>query len=414
MESKVRVTNGGNLVLTTEMLHEIGAAAGDELTVRFTDQGLMLRRKDPPLTRVYVEPTNACNLSCRTCIRHSWQDETGFMAMGTYSRLIEGLRTVETVESVSFWGFGEPLMHPRIVAMVALAKELGVKTQMITNALLLDAHMSEQLVSAGLDSIVVSIDGASVETHADVRPGADLQQVRHNVDQLRKIRDLAGSSGPEIGLEFVLMRRNVRELRHLMRLARSLEATSLIVTHVLPYTEEMVHETLYGSTAGTCYPIEASKWTPQVLLPRMDWRRDLDAHIVELLQHSKQNNYPPERAPRARGYCPYVDRGSISVSWDGAVSPCISMMHSYSCYVLGRPKEIKKCVFGDLSRESITEIWNRPEYVAFRDRVRRFDFAPCTDCGGCALSATNESDCYGNDFPACGDCLWAKGVIQCP
>jgi hypothetical protein len=25
-----------------------------------------------------------------------------------------------------------------------------------------------------------------------------------------------------------------------------------------------------------------------------------------------------------------------------------------------------------------------------------------------------EEDCYGNTFPACGGCLWAQGVIQCP
>lgn len=44
----------------------------------------------------------------------------------------------------------------------------------------------------------------------------------------------------------------------------------------------------------------------------------------------------------------------------------------------------------------------------------RFDFSPCTDCGGCDLADSNQEDCIGNSFPVCGDCLWAKGVIQCP
>ena len=26
----------------------------------------------------------------------------------------------------------------------------------------------------------------------------------------------------------------------------------------------------------------------------------------------------------------------------------------------------------------------------------------------------NEEDCLGNVFPACGSCLWAQGLIQCP
>jgi hypothetical protein len=31
--------------------------------------GLLLVPSDPPLTKVYVEPTTSCNLNCRTCIR---------------------------------------------------------------------------------------------------------------------------------------------------------------------------------------------------------------------------------------------------------------------------------------------------------------------------------------------------------
>jgi hypothetical protein len=53
-------------------------------------------------------------------------------------------------------------------------------------------------------------------------------------------------------------------------------------------------------------------------------------------------------------------------------------------------------------------------YVAYRRRVLSFAFAPCTFCGGCELSETNQEDCLGNVFPACGGCLWAQGVIQCP
>jgi hypothetical protein len=29
------------------------------------------------LTKVYVEPTNACNIACRTCIRNNWDENLG-------------------------------------------------------------------------------------------------------------------------------------------------------------------------------------------------------------------------------------------------------------------------------------------------------------------------------------------------
>jgi hypothetical protein len=46
--------------------------------------------------------------------------------------------------------------------------------------------------------------------------------------------------------------------------------------------------------------------------------------------------------------------------------------------------------------------------------VQGFAFAPCTFCGGCEMLDGNEEDCLGNEFPACGGCLWAQGLIQCP
>jgi hypothetical protein len=46
--------------------------------------------------------------------------------------------------------------------------------------------------------------------------------------------------------------------------------------------------------------------------------------------------------------------------------------------------------------------------------VIAFDFSPCVHCGGCEWAESNEMDCFGNSFPVCGDCLWARGVILCP
>jgi hypothetical protein len=71
-------------------------------------------------------------------------------------------------------------------------------------------------------------------------------------------------------------------------------------------------------------------------------------------------------------------------------------------------------VIGNVLERDLKDLWGDREYTAFRDRVQRFDFSPCTFCGGCDLSERNEEDCFGSPFPTCGGCLWAQGVIQCP
>jgi hypothetical protein len=80
--------------------------------------------------------------------------------------------------------------------------------------------------------------------------------------------------------------------------------------------------------------------------------------------------------------------------------------------VRGREKLMKRWEIECLPAESLATVWQKPDYVAFRDRVRRFDFPPCTDCA-CELAESNEEDCFGNPHPTCGDCLWARGVVRC-
>lgn len=413
MGQTVSVSEGGELRLTPAQRQRWGVAPGVEFWAEETPDGVVLRRKDPVLRKVYVEPTAACNLSCRTCVRHSWDEPAGTMTMETYQRLMEGLYEVNSLRTVAFWGFGEPLMHPRIVEMVAMAKDLGATTEVVTNGLLLDERTARGLVDAGLDTLVVSLDGASPEAFADVRSGADLRLVRENVAGLRAIRGDNGH-GPEIGISFVAMRRNVAELPHLRHLASTLGATFVVVSNVLPYTEELKDEILYGLWAGPSYHGRRSTWAPEIRLPRMDLRPDTAEPIVSLLRHDGLAPATPPQVGIAGGYCRFVSEGSAAVSWNGELSPCIALMHSYRCYVMRREKRIRRYSVGNVRERSIANIWQDDAYVAFRDRVRRFDFAPCTDCGGCDMAESNEEDCIGNTFPVCGDCLWAKGVIQCP
>ncbi len=57
-------------------------------------------------------------------------------------------------------------------------------------------------------------------------------------------------------------------------------------------------------------------------------------------------------------------------------------------------------------------MWAKADYAAFRERVRRFGFPPCTDCA-CELAEANEGGCLGNPHPVCDDCLWARDIVRC-
>ena len=104
----------------------------------------------------------------------------------------------------------------------------------------------------------------------------------------------------------------------------------------------------------------------------------------------------------------------MSVAWTGDVSPCWPLMHTHVSYLHGKRRINYRHVVGNVRDRGLRDLWLDPDYVAFRRRLHNFYFSPCTYCGGCELAEANQEDCIGNNAPACGGCLWAQGVIQCP
>jgi MoaA/NifB/PqqE/SkfB family radical SAM enzyme len=357
--------------------------------------------------KIYVEPTSRCNLNCRTCIRNVWNEATGQMSGATFTRILDGVRACPTPPTVFFGGFGEPLVHAEIVPMVRAAKATGAAVELITNGMLLTGNRARGLIAAGLDRLWVSLDGAKPDSYADVRLGATLEDVIANV---QGFRDLRGTAGPEIGIAFVAMRRNVADLPDLLRLARELGAARFMVTNVLPYTLDMRGEILYARALSNddAAPVPD---TPGVYLPRMDRVVLADMSLGEAL---RAWGVEPNGTRPVRDRCPFIVDGALAVGWDGGVSPCLPLLHTCASYLHGYARVSRRYVIGNVHDRPLIDCWRDPAHQEFRERVRTFEFSPCTICDGCLLSESNEHDCYGNEFPTCGGCLWAQGIVQCP
>jgi MoaA/NifB/PqqE/SkfB family radical SAM enzyme len=364
------------------------------------------------LNKIYLEPTNRCNLNCVTCIRHSWDEPFGDMGWSVYETLIDGLKDFPEVKTIAFAGLGEPLLHKRFPEMVRLAHDRGLRTEMTSNALLLAPDMARCLLDAGLDQFTVSIDGASKDAYDAIRPGSSLEQIKANVLHLFNLSAAENMAPIRIGIEFVAMKSNIRELPEIGAIARQIRASFILVSNILPYTADLQDEILYNLRPGTHEHL-GSPFTPLWILPNMDFNHLTQAPLSQIFHSQSNLAFLDTPLNHRNNYCPFIGAGSVAIAWHGGISPCLPLMHSYTCFIRKREKKFYRCEFGRLTYRSLRTIWTDPAFTAFRERVRKFDFPPCTDCGGCILAEGNENDCFGNHFPVCGDCLWARGVLRC-
>ena len=153
--------------------------------------------------------------------------------------------------------------------------------EIITNGLLLTEAMMDQFIRLRLDVLWFSVD--SLHTDANGKPSNLLPKIR----KLHYAREMLHSRTPETGFVFVATRANLQELPDLVRGAVSYGIARYMVTNLLPYSEDVCDQTLYGRTLDQMHS-RPSYWSPIIQLPRMDWNEDTRQALYQVL-HSGQN-----------------------------------------------------------------------------------------------------------------------------
>lgn len=408
------VDEQGRLILPPEVIKRFGLKPGVRVRLDERDSFMRMHRPVTQLNKVYIEPTVACNLNCITCFRNAWEHPLGQMSEEIFSCILSGLKALDPIPDVFFGGIGEPLFHPQTIEWVAEVKALGGRVELITNGTTLTEKKSRQLIAAGLDLLWVSLDGATPKTYADVRLGAELPKIIENMKRFARLRPAHHYPMPEIGIAFVAMKCNINDLPAVIRLGKALKARYYSVSNLQPATEEMQAERLYEQTIHNIAYLDAPH-LPQLNLTKMDFDQITQEALFEVFNSQLSIHYAGNSWGGANDTCKFVENGTLSIAWDGNISPCWPLMHTHTTYLHGKPRLVHQHVIGNVSERPLEDLWLDPAYVAYRERLQNFVFAPCSFCGGCDLSETNQEDCIGNDeFPVCGGCLWAQGIIQCP
>jgi MoaA/NifB/PqqE/SkfB family radical SAM enzyme len=409
-EDAVSVDPSGRLAVPADVLARAGITAGQDVQVEATAEGV--RIVSDALRKVHVEATSHCNLDCAMCVRHGWQDPLGHMPLARFERLLEGLPVAgEDTLTLAFSGFGEPLVHPAWPEMVRLARGGRHRVEVTTNGLLLDARVARTLVGLGVAQVTVSVDGGDEAAYARMRgvPAAGALAAVHHLWEARRYtrRPMA------IGVAAVATRSTVATLPALVQWADDLKLDFVSIGNLVPHTEEMAGEILWERT-GWASVFHRAAWRPRLHVARFDAEEVTRPLAAAVWGRGLTHPSPSADDGRWRNRCRFAHEGMCAVSWDGRVSPCLSLLHGHTEYINAQARRVQAHVVGHVDERPLAAIWREAAFRAFRRRVRAFDFPPCFHCGGCPLTETNGEDCYGNPAPVCGECLWAQGIVLCP
>lgn len=284
-------------------------------------------RNDPAVFA--IESTNRCNLRCVMCPRGEpdvMTRELGTMSDEVFVKVLDDARYF--TDPCWFHWFGEPLLHPRLFEQIEMAKSRGVPNLGIsTNGTLLDDRRAAAVLESPLDTLKIAIDGTTKEVYERIRLSSqhEFEEVVENARSFLARRRSLSRSKPHTILSIIVMDETRAQLDQFRTFWLGAGADEVLFK---PFT-----------TWGNQF---------EGLTPLVE-RGGVDAQ--------------PRQQP-----C-YFLWESLVVSWNGLVVPC--------CYDYDA-----KEVLGDVTHQTLREIWNGEAY----QRLRSNELAGCNDsslCAGC-------------------------------
>lgn len=156
----------------------------------------MILRKKPNI--LLIESTNHCNYDCIMCPRTNMKRKEGSMDFNLYKKLIDD-SVKFGIKSISLQGYGEPLLHNKLIDMIYYAKEKGISdVRFDTNAFLLNDKLSEDIIKSGLDVILFSVHGLDRESYRKVHGVDAFDKCVNNIRKFMEIRNKLKEEKPKI------------------------------------------------------------------------------------------------------------------------------------------------------------------------------------------------------------------------
>lgn len=279
----------------------------------------------PVALKVDISPV--CNLRCPFCVHGTTDPESRSfhksqrMSLENFQRLLDEVKG--KTSSISLYYLGDPLTHPQLNEICALANRAGIFTYVSTNFSfkLTDAQI-ENLVTSGLSHLKVCVDGLTQEVYEQTRTGGRIATVLDNLERVCRARERLGT---DIGIEvqYICYEQNIHELKPARELVRKMGIDEFTTFRGADYTMKGIHPDHFDVTGAVSNGIFSNCYWPYFFMV---------------------------------------------IKWNGDVIPCCSFRQDEQ-YDPNRPRIT---TLGNVFETSVAEVWNSKAY----QETRRFVTAP--------------------------------------
>ena len=310
--------------------------------------------------KLETEVSSVCPRRCVLCEHTHWKEKDWLLSLKEFKHI---LNEFPNLKWINMTGEGSAFMNKDYMKMIKHAREKNVSVNFVDEFEFINEKKARELIELGVNSIWISMDGATKETYEKIKVGCDFELALKNIRNFLRIRKELGSPLPYIGFRYIVTTLNVHELPQFVELIHSLgdlgEGSRVEFVGLLTFKEI---EYLYTEIPD------------EVLNETMKKAKELGVRVS--FAHS--SNVPPMKRCAAWAE-PYI-------MMEGYVLPCCAIL------MANRRPFLREHSFGNIFEQSFDEIWNSERYRKFRDLVPRNKGEVPILCAGCRAYDTSKRE----------------------
>ncbi|MCX7625102.1 MAG: radical SAM protein [Candidatus Sumerlaeaceae bacterium] len=312
--------------------------------------------------RVRMDITNKCNLLCKMCFYPGTVGQPKFdMEPDLFRKIVNQVFCYASTVSLACQY--EPLMSRHFDEILEIVAEGPCsRVGFVTNGTLLTHRRCELLAkNPHIESIAVSIDGATKATYERIRINGRWEKLVENLETLAAVKAEHKTPRPYVQLNMVLMKSTIAELPQLVDFAKRVNAVVIEAIRYLPMNPGL-DEAIDDWQSVMPILIEAKRrayeYGVYLMLPVHDDR--LDAYELPPFEGADTSHDTGEYSC----FCEAPWR-AVQIYPNGDLHPC-----GY----FGK-------AFGNLREQEFLEIWNSRPYLQLRRSLKRLRLQrPCAAC----------------------------------
>lgn len=185
--------------------------------IREFENPTKLKKRTKPIGSL-IEITNACNLDCVMCNTKMSKRSTGFIEPSTFEKIIQQLGTVG-IKTVGLHTVGETFMYKNLEALLEIVEQHGFLVWLCTNGQFPERieplfRKFPKLANA----YRFSIDGATKETYEAIRRGGKFDKVLKSLETIYSINEGKKNYRISTSIYSILSTTNIYEIPDFFRI----------------------------------------------------------------------------------------------------------------------------------------------------------------------------------------------------